>query len=184
MVENSGTTPAGSLDAPTAALAAAVLDVVRHVDGEELSTPRWFALLPSGALLRQQPSFAALLDPATIEAAQGDPLHLTPLELDDVPASADLAATLEGLAWPDIATGGAVAVDLAGITWSEDSATAVADRLGSGTPRAVVAVLADGLTWCAVRGQGRKDLVLGPRVVPELVDVLAASLGVEGGTEG
>lgn len=177
MPENSGTAPGPTLDAPAAALAAAVLDVVRHLDGDPLHSARFFALVQSGALLEQLPSFALSLDDATLASARADTLHLTPVELDDVPEDADPGAGLAEIAWPDVATGGAIAVELTAVTWAEESAQAVADRLGSGAPRAVVAAMADGRTWCAVRGAGRTDLVLGPRVVPELVDALAASVG-------
>lgn len=185
MPENSGTAPGPALDAPDAALAAAVLDVVRHLDADPLHQARYFALVPSGALLEQQPSFAMLLDDVTLEAARADPLHLTPVELDDVPADPDPGVALSEIAWPDIAAGGAVAIELTAVTWAEESARAVAERLGTGAPRAVVAATADGRTWCAVRGAGRSDLVLGPRVVPELVDALAVSVGaqVEGDPE-
>src|SRR5699024_3054486 len=52
------------LDAPTAALAAAVLEVARHADARPLPAPRLFALARSAELMAASPSLAALLGAA------------------------------------------------------------------------------------------------------------------------
>lgn len=49
------------LDAPTAALAAAVLEVARHVEDGPLPAPRLFALARSAELMAASPSLASLL---------------------------------------------------------------------------------------------------------------------------
>lgn len=172
----SGSGPADDLDPRTAGLAAAVLEVGRHVGPEPLAAPRWFALVGTAAMLRSQPAFAVLLDDATREAAEADPHHLTPIELDDVPAGTDPLEALGSVAWPDIASGAAVVCDLASVRAADGSADAARSRLGAGPVRAAVAARADGSTWCSVRGAGRRDQSLGPRLLPDLADALAQSI--------
>src|SRR5690625_7878044 len=58
------------LDAPTAALAAAILEVSRHVDSESFPAPRWFALARSSELLASQPGLAALLGDDTARSEE------------------------------------------------------------------------------------------------------------------
>lgn len=178
MAENSEF-PADGLDAPTAALAAAVLEVSRHVQAAPLPSPRWFALVDTGDLIRTQPSFGALLDDATRDAAETDPFHLTSIEIDDAPSVPDPLRALAEIAWPDLAIGGVVACDLAAVHLTEGSSPQARERLGDGTVRAVVAARTGGrtATWCAVRGSGRRDYALGPRLVPDLADALVESLG-------
>lgn len=48
--------PTDPLDAPTAALAAAVLEVSRHVETEALPRPRWYALARQAELLADSPA--------------------------------------------------------------------------------------------------------------------------------
>ncbi len=179
MAENSASAPGDALDAPTAALAAAVLEVARHVGDAPLAAPRWFALVDTGALIRSQPSFGALLDDASREAAEADPHHLTPIEIDDAPAVHDPLHALAEVVWPDIAVGGVVACDLDAVRVTEGSSEQARERLGDGAVRTVVAARTgrDAGTWCAVRGRGRRDYALGTHLVPDLADALAESLG-------
>ncbi|GAB2546153.1 PPA1309 family protein [Brachybacterium huguangmaarense] len=181
-----GPGPSEDLDAPTAGLAAAVLEVARHVGDEPLPAPRWFALAPTAALIAAQPAFASLLDPAEVESARENPSHLTPIEIDaEAPTRTlgttggahDPLAVLEHVAWPDIAAGAALVCDLAAVAPAAGSEHRAADRLGDGPVRAVVASRTDGTTWSALRGRGRRDWALGPRLVPDLADALAASIG-------
>lgn len=176
MSEDSAPVTDVGLDARTAALAALVLDVGRHVGPEALDAPRWFALVDTADLLRTQPAFAAVIDDAGREAAAGDPHHLTAIELEDRPSDPDPLGGLAEVAWPDIASGGAVACDLPDVRPANGSADAARARLGSGAVRAVVAARADGSTWCSVSGRGRRDQALGPRLLPELADALAQSV--------
>ncbi|MDO5661615.1 MAG: PPA1309 family protein, partial [Brachybacterium sp.] len=166
-----GDDPGQDLDPRTAGLAAAVLEIRRHVDAEDLSRPRWFALLPTAQMLAAQPSFAALLDEATVAAATEDPAHLTPIELEPAGEVSDPLEALEQVAWPDIAVGGALAVDLEAATWElavPDSASpATAETkapagLTEQTLRAFAAALADGTTWSAAGSRGRREMRVGP----------------------
>lgn len=179
MTENSDSSGLEDLDPHDAGLAAAVLEVGRHVGPERLSSPRWFALVETAAMLRSQPAFGALLDDATREAAAADPHHLTPIELDDVDGGDDPLGALADFSWPDIAAGAAVVCDLAAVTPADGSVGAVSRRLGAGPVRAAVAARADGSTWCSVRGAGRRDQALGPRLLPDLADALALSIREE-----
>jgi len=166
------TTPAQDpLDAPTAALAAAVLEVARHVEDGPLAAPRLFALARSAELMTASPSLAALLG-ADGETSR-DELHLTPIDLDDGTATAkDPLAALERAQWPDLAAGGAIACDLAPAAWTvrEDGADG---KLPADRPlRVVVGALEDGTTWSAVHHGGEDGYVLGTALLPEIAQAL------------
>ncbi|MGY5764935.1 PPA1309 family protein [Brachybacterium sp. DNPG3] len=169
------------LDPATAALAAGVLDICRHVDDAPLRAPRWFALARSSALLASSPALASLLGGEDAPAA--DDLELTPIELDEstgAPASALGASDpLDGLSrilWPDLAAGGALACDLAPDRWSlrdgTDDRALPADR----PLRIVVGALADGTTWSALRRADGDGYVLGAALVPALTSALLQTL--------
>lgn len=174
------TTPAPDpLDAPTAALAAAVLEVARHVGSAPLPVPRLFALARSAELMAASPALASLL--GAEGASPQDDLHLTPIDLDEGgeggarPATDPLAA-LEAVQWPDLAAGGAIACDLPPSAWfvrDPESGTALPD----GKPlRVVVAALADGTTWSAVQRDGEDNYVLGAALLPEIARALVQTL--------
>lgn len=177
MDENSPFPAPEGLDDRTAGLAAAVLEISRHVDADDLAGPRLFALVGTAQMLRDQPSFGALLDEVTLEAAREDPQHLTPIEME-APASADPLDLLAEAAWPDVAAGGAIVCELGEVAIDNGPQDA-ARRLGSGSVRAVVAARTDASTWCALRGSDRSDLLMGPRLVPGLADAMVLSLGGE-----
>ncbi|MEJ6541978.1 PPA1309 family protein [Brachybacterium paraconglomeratum] len=179
------TTPAQDpLDAPTAALAAAVLEVARHVEDGPLPAPRLFALARSAELIAASPALAALLG-AEGEGAHDD-LHLTPIDLDEGAAPSgpsggqeDPLAALEKVQWPDMAAGAAIACDLAPAAWSvrdgEQSAGGAA--LPSGRVlRVVVAALGDGTTWSAVHRGDEDGYVLGAALLPEISEALVQTL--------
>lgn len=163
---------ADPLDAPTAALAAAVLEVARHVEDGPLGRPRWFALAREAELVAGSPALASLLG----SGPDRDDLSLTPVELDESTGApgpdgpADPLEALAGIAWPELATGGALAADLAPRAW--ELRDGVADGAPEGTLRVVVAALADGTTWCAVRRPGEDGYVLGAGLVPSLTAAL------------
>ena len=173
------TTPAPDpLDASTAALAAAVLEVARHVEGSVLPAPRLFALARSAELMAASPSLAALLGAVGDDGGAPDDLQLTPIDLDDgsTPAAADPLTVLESAQWPDLAAGGAIVCDLAPSAWSardgEDD-----QKLPSGSSlRVVVAALADGTTWSAVQRSDKDDYVLGAALLPEISQALVQTL--------
>lgn len=167
------------LDAPTAALAAAVLEVARHVEDGPLPVPRLFALARSAELMAASPSLAALLGAEGEGAETPDDLHLTPIDLDDgTSTAADPLTVLESAQWPDLAAGGAIACDLAPAAWTvrDDEADG---RLPSDRPlRVVVAALENGTTWSAVHHGGEDGYVLGTALLPEISHALVQTLQV------
>ena len=165
------------LDATTAALAAAVLEVARHVENDPLPAPRLFALARSAELVEASPSLAALLGADGEGAGAQDGLHLTPIDLDDGSQVAeDPLAALESVRWPDLAAGGAIACDLAPSAWTaraEDSGRGLeADR----QLRVVVAALGDGTTWSAIDRGTEEGYVLGAALLPEITRALEETL--------
>lgn len=190
------------LDAPTAALAAAILEVSRHVDSAPLTAPRSFALARSSELLASQPGLAALLGDETAEHVATDELHLTPIELDaeaEIPAadpstsatgssptgssptgSSDPLAVLEYMIWPDLAAGGALACDLSPEAWRLRDGVGVEDLPAGQTLRVVVGALADGTSWSAVRRPGAEGYVLGAALLPDLTSALVQTLQAQG----
>ncbi|MGP5054456.1 PPA1309 family protein [Brachybacterium paraconglomeratum] len=179
------TTPAQDpLDAPTAALAAAVLEVARHVEDGPLPAPRLFALARSAELIAASPALASLLG-AEGEGAHDD-LHLTPIDLDEGAAPSgpsdgqvDPLVALEKVQWPDLAAGGAIACDLAPSAWSvrDEEQSAGDAALPSGRAlRVVVAALGEGTTWSAVHRGGEDGYVLGAALLPEISEALVQTL--------
>lgn len=183
------------LEPQVAALAAAVLEIARHVDDEALPAPRWFALARSAELMARQPSIAALLGDEAAAALAADDAHLTPIELDELPPARDPLASLAALSWPDVAFGGAVALELPADSWRSrlDEADASAQRaaraLDGGALRVVVAATQEGTTYSALRRDGRtpagagtavegedaERFLLGPALLPELAEALVES---------
>lgn len=171
------------LDAPTAALAAAVLEVARHVGEDPLPAPRWFALARVADLLAASPSLASLLGAEETAAGEGatDEHALTPIELDDVDSPDRAAPTdpLDGLAaisWPDLAAGGALACDLPADAWAVREDAGAQELPRGGALRVVVAALADGTTWSAVRRPDGEGFVLGAALLPDLGRALVQTL--------
>ena len=174
------TTPAPDpLDAPTAALAVAVLEVARHVEGADLTGPRLFALARSADLMEASPSLASLLGVDGDGAGAPDALHLTPIDLDDGSAvDPDPLAALESVQWPDLAAGGAIVCDLAPSAWSVREGTGARDLPSGGALRVVVAALADGATWSALHRGDEEGYVLGAALLPEITQALVQTLSV------
>lgn len=180
------TTPAQDpLDAPTAALAAAVLEVARHVEDGPLPAPRLFALARSTELIAASPALAALLGAEGEGANAHDDLHLTPIDLDEgadssaAPGAADPLAALAKAQWPDLAAGGAIACDIAPSAWSVrgEEGRAAGAALPSGRAlRVVVAALTDGTTWSAVHRSAEDGYVLGAALLPEISEALVQTL--------
>lgn len=174
------------LDAPTAALAAAVLEIARHVS-DDLAGTRLFALARSAELLATAPGLAAVLLGEDAPAAPPDELHLTPVEWELPPEAAagtpsagrnDPLSVLEYVQWPDapLAAGGALACRLAPSSWEvRDGVGAQEMPLGDELP-VVVAALADGTTWSAVQRGDEGGYVLGVALVPGLADALQQTL--------
>ncbi|WP_394214109.1 PPA1309 family protein [Brachybacterium vulturis] len=163
------------LDAPTAALAAAVLEVARHVEDGPLPAPRLFALARSAELMAASPSLAALLGADGGDAQ--DALHLTPIDLEDgTAAAADPLAALESAQWPDLAAGGAIACDLAPAAWTVRDDQGDRQLPAERSLRVVVAALEDGTTWSAVHHGDEDGYVLGVALLPEISQALVQTL--------
>lgn len=178
------------LDAPTAALAAAVLEIARHVGDDAMAAPRWFALANSAQLLAEQPGLAALLGEESAAMMASDDLQLISIELDhheegpagSAPASDPLQA-LTTVAWPDMASGAVLACDLAPEQWmvraNDSDPTAIDAAQGEealGALRVVVGALEDGTTWSALRRAGEQQYTLGAALLPDLTAALLESL--------
>lgn len=171
------------LDAPTAALAAAVLDISRHIEGAPLTAPRLYALARSAELMAASPALAGLLGVGADGTGAPDDLHLTPIDLDDgaadqIDGSApqDPLAALQVVQWPDLADGGAIACELSPSTWAlhenDSRATIPTDR----ALRVVVAALPDGTTWSAVHRGDKNGYVLGAALLPDVATALVQTL--------
>ena len=172
------TTPAPDpLDAPTAALAAAVLEVARHVEGGDLPSPRLFALARSAELMTVSPSLAALLGADGDGTGAPDDLHLTPIDLEDgSPVDPDPLAALESIQWPDLAAGGAIVCDLAPSAWSVREGAGAGDLPSGSALRVVAAALSDGTTWSAVHRGDEEGYVLGAALLPDITRALVQTL--------
>lgn len=170
------------LDPRTAALAAATVDIARHLPNGPLDRPHWYALVRSAELLAQHPSIASLMGEEAAALMSTDDLHLTPVDLDDGederPAGADdPLQELASLVWPPIAAGGAMACTLPRGMWEArtDADRPLPPALPDGSLTAVVAALEDGTAFSALRGEG-EELVVGPSLLPQLAQALTESL--------
>ncbi|MFD9894405.1 PPA1309 family protein [Amycolatopsis sp. NPDC059027] len=119
--------------------------------------PQLFALVPTGALLDEQPELAGQLDPAN---------PLTPVAQEALPEG-DLAEALSRIAWPDVVTGCAIAQEIIVLPpdveaelpdVSEGDAErlrrAAADHPRRTEARLVAAVLRGGEAACVMRLRG------------------------------
>jgi hypothetical protein len=183
-----GTTDALASTPAQAALAAAVVEIERHVASGGWDGPvRVFALVRTQAALDAEPTLAGQLPPDVLAAAAADPHHLTSVEQEGLPPSDDLEGLLGAIAWPDGVDGAALTVERivlppeAEQDLPEDPDAAL-DALMAHPQRQdvrlAVGVLRDGTSWCAVRQRAadRDDAVgQGPAVVPGLLDALRAT---------
>jgi hypothetical protein len=174
------------LDAPTAALAAAVLEIARHVS-EDLAGTRLFALARSAELLATAPGLAAVLLGEDARTAAPDELHLTPVEWDLPPEAGtgapstmwdDPLSVLEYVQWPDapLAAGAGVACRLAASSWEVREGVGAQEMPLGEELLVVVAALADGTTWSAVQRGDEGGYVLGAALVPGLAAALQQTL--------
>lgn len=154
--------------------------------------PQLFALVPTAALLREQPELADRLDAAN---------PLTPVAQEDLPEG-DLAEALGHIGWPEVIAGCALAQEIivlppAAEAELPDGNVADASRLRQAAAdhpdrteaRLVAAVLRDGAAACVLRLRGRPvpegspadtlpadEIVEHPELAPNLVDALRATL--------
>ena len=143
---------ADPLDPPTAALGAAVVELARHVQEDDLAPVRWFALMRSALLLAQSPSMAQLLGEDLSRSVADDPLHLTSVEIESASASGDPLRSLEQLSWPSGIAGLAAAFRLGPQQWAQRTAedgagSSPGPAAGASDLQAIVAVLEDGTSF-------------------------------------
>lgn len=175
------------------ALATAVLEIESHLAGDGWDQPaRLYALVDTGALVRQEPALAAQMG---LDAAseQGS---LTAVEQDELPPDVPLEQVLETVLWPTGVAGCAAVVErlvlppAADGEVPEDPAQAEAfarDHPDRQEVRIVAGVTRDGSTYCALRLRAHDDdqsVVGGADLVPGLLALLRATLDEnEGPTE-
>lgn len=154
------------------ALAAAVLELVRHTRENDSPAPEHiarFALFTTEALLDERPELSSLLPKETLDRASGDPHHLTSIETGT--QHADVADELRNALWPEGCAGGYVQARIRG---------AIDGSPGTAPAPVFVAAgaLTTGETFSAVAREG-EELRVGRDLIPELVATLCASLGID-----
>ena len=151
--------------------------------------PQLFALVPTAALLDEQPELAGQLDRSS---------PLTPVAQEALPQG-DLAEALHGIAWPEIVTGCALAQEIIVLPPGAESelpdhAEADGDRLRQAAAdhpqrteaRLVAAVLRDGEGACVMRLRGIStaeetdepvdEIIESPDLAPNLLEALKRTL--------
>jgi hypothetical protein len=149
--------------------------------------PQLFALVPTAALLREQPELAAQLDADS---------RLTPVAQEALPEG-DLGESLGRIAWPDMVHGCALAqeiiilppdaeAELPEVTDEdiERLRQAAADHPQRTEARLVAAVLRDGSASCVMRlrgdnraeGDTADEIIEHPDLAPNLLEALKATL--------
>lgn len=150
--------------------------------------PQLFALVPTAALLDEQPELAGQLDRAN---------PLTPVAQDALP-DGDLGESLGRIAWPEIVVGCALAqeiivlppdveAELEGVAEADGDRLrrAAADHPRRTEARLVAAVLRDGEQACVMRLRGVSaeggeeavdELVESPDLAPNLIEALTTTL--------
>ena len=165
-----------------AALAREVEEFVAAAGWDQ--APQLFALVPTAALLREQPELAGQLDPSSA---------LTPVAQEPLPEG-DLAEALGRIAWPDVVVGCALAQEIIVLPPSAESdlsgdaerlRRAAADHPERTEARLVAAVLRDGPGACVMRLRGytkaedaepADEIVEHPDLAPNLLDALRTTL--------
>lgn len=184
-----GTSPVdGPHDPAQAALAAAVVEIERHVATGGWDGPvRVFALVRTVDALDAEPALAGQLPPEVLVAATADPEHLTSVEQEGLPAADDLEQLLGSIAWPPAVHGAAVTVERVVLPPGaeddlpadpEQAVQALLDHPGREDVRLAVGVLRTGEAWAAIRQRSADSdaqVGQGPDVVPGLVDALRAT---------
>ncbi|WP_020667900.1 PPA1309 family protein [Amycolatopsis nigrescens] len=175
-------------DANVAAIAREVEEFVASGGWDQ--PPQLFALVPTEALLREQPELAEQLDPDS---------HLTPVAQEQLP-DGDLAESLARIAWPDAVVGCALAQEIIVLppdaeaelpgedTDAERLRQAAADHPRRTEARLVAAVVRAGTGACVMRlrGVSRPDddesgtepideIIEHPELAPNLLDALRAT---------
>jgi hypothetical protein len=159
------------------------LDIERHVAGGGWDQAvRLFALVPTTVLTRDAPELVGTARPQ--DAAPG---ALSAVEQEDFRVPADLESALAALAWPEVVTGAAIAVERIVVPPAaeqdlpidpEAALSALAAHPDRRDVRLVVAVTRDGRSSCLLRQRDhdRDDRVAkGRDIAPGLVAGLLAT---------
>ncbi len=175
--------------AAATALAAAVLEVERHVAAAGWDGPvRVFALVRTEAALAAEPSLEAQLAPEVLAAARSTPWHLTSVEQEGLPQADDLEDLLAGLGWPPTVDGAVVTVERVVLPTAaeadmpadpDEALTYLMNHPDRSDVRLAVGALRGGASWCAVRtrvADSDGSVAQGPLVVPSLVAAVRATL--------
>ncbi|WP_243118437.1 PPA1309 family protein [Actinomyces wuliandei] len=172
------------------ALVAAVTETEAHVSAHGWDAPvRVFSLVRTAEALEHDPGLGRLLPAQELARSRRDPQALTVIEQEDLPAAADLEDLLGQLAWPESVHGAVLSVERTVLSpQAQARVEAVADPqertalVGSLADREdirmVVGVLRSGESWCALRSRSHDsdgDVYRGERLVPQLVEALAAT---------
>ncbi|MGW4525858.1 PPA1309 family protein [Amycolatopsis sp. NPDC004378] len=169
--------------AGVAALAREIEDFMAAAGWDQ--PPQLFALVPTAALLDEQPELAGQLDRAN---------PLTPVAQEALPEG-DLAEALARIAWPDLVIGCALAQEIIVLPPGSESELpdvaeadaeslrrAAADHPQRTEARLVAAVLRDGDGACVMRLRGTgaeepvDEIIESPDLAPNLVEALKATL--------
>jgi hypothetical protein len=169
--------------AGVAALAREIEDFMAAAGWDQ--PPQLFALVPTAALLDEQPELAGQLDRAN---------PLTPVAQEALP-DGDLADALARIAWPDLVIGCALAQEIIVLPPGSESELpdvaeadaeslrrAAADHPRRTEARLVAAVLREGEGACVMRLRGIggdepvDEIVESPDLAPNLLEALKATL--------
>lgn len=173
------------MDEGTAALAACLMEVERHVAQAGWDdAPRLFALVPTAELRAAEPGWAD--ESGHAEDGGELPGHLSAIEQDEFRPGDDLAAALSTVAWPETVPGCAVSLvnsfltaeDEAGLPDDPQQAQAwVAEHPGRQDVRVVVGVMRDGRRWSLARlASNPDDLLAGVGIMPGIDQLLERTL--------
>ncbi|WP_436886462.1 PPA1309 family protein [Nocardiopsis dassonvillei] len=162
----------------------AVMDLERHAAEQGWDRPLGlYALVPTVELLAAEPALAEMLG----VTGDPDPLELTPVEQDPLPADLPLEEALGRIMWPDGVAGCALVMERLVVKGSDETLSPGedADSRGRETEeiRMVAGVLRDGSRHCALRMRSHdtEEAVLnGADLVPALTSALALTLDLEG----
>jgi hypothetical protein len=176
--------PSATQALPSVPLDRAIVEIDQHLAASGWDQPtRLYALVATTELLRSEPALAVSLGLATDAA----PDALTPVEQDELPTGVPLDEWLAGISWPPEVVGCVIAQEVLALPPSvEADVPEGQDAVGWASThplrrevRMVVGALRDGERQCSLRVRAINaddDVMVGPELVPLLVEALAATL--------